>query len=162
MNHFEIRCQPIIDENESQNDLGDYDIGLYVDGRSFIEMVEEFELPFAGDSAGKYICPDTRYTEDFFLGRHPEYGEEYDKTELLICTCGCSGCWPLATRIRVEKNRVIWDRFEQPHRRNWDYSDFGPFVFDLELYKKEISKVRFIRKFLRRSEFINNLLQRSL
>jgi hypothetical protein len=83
------------------------------------------------------------YTEDFLLGRtEREYGAHSDKTELLGCTCGCRGCWPLAVRITVseEMHCVTWDSFEQPHRE-WDYSGLGPFCFELEQYLNEIRKI---------------------
>lgn len=161
MNKFEIKCQSITNEENSEDSTTSYEVDFYIDGRSFMEMVKEFESPFADDLAGNYITTINRCTENFLLGRCPDEGKENDKTELLICTCGCSGCWPLATRIRIEDNRVIWDRFEQPHRKDWDYSGFGPFVFDLDEYKQEIQKVPFIKNFLRRSKFIKSLLERS-
>jgi hypothetical protein len=141
MNKFEIKYQPITNEENSEDSTTDYEVNFYIDGRSFIEMVKEFESPFADDLAGQYRISVYEGTKDVLLGRLGEYGEENDKTELLICTCGCSGCWPLATRIRIEENRALWDRFEQPHRKNWDYSGFGPFVFDLDEYNREIQKL---------------------
>jgi hypothetical protein len=148
MNKFEIKYQPITNEENSENITTYYEVNFYIDERSFIEMVKEFELPFADNLAGRYSINIYR-TEDFLLGRCPDF--EGDKIALLACICGDSGCWPLATRVRVEGNRVIWDRFEQPHRKRWDYSGFGPFVFDFDEYKKEIQKVPFIKKLSERS-----------
>lgn len=53
MNYFEIEYQPT-----NHDDIGHFvgyaDVHVFIDGRSFIEMVKEFELPFAADSAGQY------------------------------------------------------------------------------------------------------------
>ena len=39
------------------------------------------------------------------------------------------GCWPLVCEVHCEKGNIIWDSFQQPHRKERDYSNFGPFVF---------------------------------
>ena len=137
MNHLEIQCQ-----RQTNEDGGIYyDMEFCVDGRRFLDMIKEFETPFAEKLAGEYsnrFYGD--YTTDFLLGREPDCGEKDDKTELLCCTCGCLGCWPLAVRIRVVENSVIWESFEQPHR-NWSYAGFGPFEFDLQQYQAAIAKI---------------------
>lgn len=137
MNRLDINC-----ERRTNDDGGTYyEVEFYIDGRRFLDMIQEFEAPFAGALAGQYtnVCF-TYYTEAFLLGRNPECGEHGGKTELLGCTCGCRGCWPFATRIRVLGQQVIWDEFEQPHR-TWSYAGFGPFVFDLEEYEVAIAQI---------------------
>jgi hypothetical protein len=58
---------------------------------------------------------------------------------LLGCgDCGELGCWPLQGRIGRKGNIVIWDSFSQPHRPLRDYSNFGPFLFDLEPYRTAV------------------------
>ncbi|MGW2082651.1 hypothetical protein ACWCOW_38090 [Streptomyces sp. NPDC001939] len=37
-------------------------------------------------------------------------------------------------RITATADRVIWDAFEQPHRKARDYVAFGPFQFDRRQY----------------------------
>ncbi|WBB59946.1 hypothetical protein O7599_31090 [Streptomyces sp. WMMC500] len=37
-------------------------------------------------------------------------------------------------RITATADRVIWDSFEQPHRKTRDYLAFGPFRFDRHPY----------------------------
>jgi hypothetical protein len=32
-------------------------------------------------------------------------------------------------RITIENERVVWNDFENLHRPEWDYSQFGPFMF---------------------------------
>ena len=137
MNSLDVRCK------QQTNEDGEtyYDVEFYIDGHPFLEMVREFESSFAKDLAGSYANIYFRdYTEDFLLGRCPEYGARDDKTELLGCICGCRGCWPLAVRIRVEAQTAIWEDFEQPHL-TWNYAGFGPFTFDLAQYKSTIGKI---------------------
>ncbi|GEM31846.1 hypothetical protein NN3_28530 [Nocardia neocaledoniensis NBRC 108232] len=56
------------------------------------------------------------------------------KTQVLACSCGEWGCWPLLTRITLTGDLVVWDRFEQPHRPARDYTTFGPILFDRSQY----------------------------
>lgn len=42
-------------------------------------------------------------------------------------------------RIRAEGESVVWDSFEQPYRKDRDYSGFGAFVFDEEQYREAIA-----------------------
>ncbi len=133
MNRLDVECEQKLD------DCGEAftHVSFHIDGRPLLEMVREFETAFAGELAGEY---DTQacgcYTEEFLLGR--DGGQ--DKTELLCCTCGCMGCWPLNARITVDGNSVTWDGFEQPHR-DWSYEGFGPFVFDLDQYRSAIAVI---------------------
>jgi hypothetical protein len=60
---------------------------------------------------------------------------------LLGCTCGEVGCWPLQCEVITSHESVVWQRFRQPHRRERDYANFGPFVFDLKQYISAVSAV---------------------
>jgi hypothetical protein len=120
----------------------------FVDGRDLIDRIAEFEAPFAGKLAGRYmgLCSDA-FSPDRFLGRcETWYGENEDKVAVLSCECGEEGCWPLAVRILSTPETIVWTGFEQPHRSRrkknpdlrWDYSGFGPFTFDRAAYVAEL------------------------
>jgi hypothetical protein len=39
----------------------------------------------------------------------------------------------------------MWDSFQQPHRKERDYSDFGPIVFDAQQYREAVSALRSVK-----------------
>lgn len=70
-----------------------------------------------------------------------------NKTVLLDCECGCSGCWPLLCKIEIQEATVKWSDFEQPHRNKdskksfWEYSHFEGFTFSKEQYICALSRI---------------------
>jgi hypothetical protein len=61
---------------------------------------------------------------------------------LLGCgSCGEVGCWPLLARVEMGVEEVWWDSFEQPFRRQRDYSGFGPFVFAAKQYREAVESL---------------------
>ena len=64
------------------------------------------------------------------------------RISLLGCTCGETGCWPLEAAVRFDDWSVTWDDFCQPHRREWSYLGFGPFVFPAEAYRQAVESLR--------------------
>ena len=150
MNTFQIQIQESISEGGTKYD----EVRLFIDGRDLIDMLKEFERPFAEregspDIAGAYSGLPAKYASgEYLLGMKKSiYGENRDKISLLECTCGCGGCWPFAAKVTVLENSVIWSDFEQPHRTIksaaalWDYSEFGPFEFARKEYEQELSKL---------------------
>ncbi len=59
---------------------------------------------------------------------------------LLGCECGEVACWPLEATVRIENSTVSWDGFRQPHRTTFDYTGFGPFVFDMSTYRRAVAE----------------------
>jgi hypothetical protein len=150
MNKFEVQ----IEKSLSDSRTGFNEIHLLIDDKDFIEILRVFEKPFAelegySDLAGNYAWLRAEYTPpEHFLGYgEKDYGEDCDKVGLLECVCGCEYCWPFAARITVSDESVIWSDFEQPHRLTdspsgyWDYSKLGPFMFSLQEYQQELSKI---------------------
>ena len=134
-------------------------VGIFINGRSLIELVREAELPFAAEEgreqdAGNYVWLRLKWLPDAWQHFHgvsePRF-QCYFKTNLLECgTCGVSGCWPLLARIEVKDSSIVWRLFEQPYRRkryetkrvrHWKYSSFGPFHFDREQYESALRSI---------------------
>ncbi len=118
---------------------------IVIDGVRLIDLLRRVEAAPAAaegspDLAGEYASLSARTT--FFPSRHflgdtrPLLARE-GKTVLLICTCGCEGCWDFVGRITVTDRTVTWDEFEQVHR-DWDYDALGTFVFDRRQYDAEL------------------------
>src|SRR5262249_49798915 len=128
-------------------DDGDLDIGvrILINGRDFIEMVREVELPFAKREGHPNIAGAYSYFGPMFVfspARH-FYGEPaHNWTDgpgrifMLSCTCGFPQCWPLSARVQVGETEVVWSDFHQIRRGpnskagEWPYDGFGPFTFD--------------------------------
>jgi hypothetical protein len=119
-------------------------------GIPLTELVESFERQHGFEPTGGYRglipmwfgltppSPPPGYgsLEHYFIGRDGQ-GHRLGHS-LLECQCGNVGCWPLCARIVVAERTVVWDSFRQPHRPLRDYSDFGPFIFDAEQYRKAV------------------------
>jgi hypothetical protein len=109
-----------------------------IDGAPLTELIDKFEITSgmqpAGDVYGGLIPRSFRFgpMPDHFLGRSTNV--RGPKTPVLGCACGEWGCWPLMTRIDVTADLVIWDSFEQLHRKTRDYTAFGPFHFGRHQY----------------------------
>ena len=112
---------------------------LVVNGRDLVDLVGTFERGFDAEVAGGYqalpaeeVLPPSQL---LLGGPHPLYHYPEGRVALLACECGEIDCWPLIARIDVEEDRVIWHHFAQPHRPQWSYANFGPFVFDRAAYE---------------------------
>jgi hypothetical protein len=125
---------------------------ILVDGQHLIALVREYERPFAEkenapELAGAYagLPPETLWQ---YL-KHPGTNTAgvAGKTTILGCTCGIEGCWPLLARIEQQGDKIVWSDFEQPYRgkdshHHWDYSRFGPFVFDVGQYESALTTLK--------------------
>lgn len=129
-------------------------VNIIVDTLPLAEIIKTYEIPMANKEgspkiAGAYDAIEIPSSpEKYYLGEENAYwGKSKDKTALLDCECGCSGCWPLLCKINIQDNKVIWSDFEQPHRdidsaaSHWDYSDFEGFVFEREQYLQAIAAI---------------------
>jgi hypothetical protein len=118
-----------------------------VDGVSLITRIQNYEAAQGFDLPGSYgglEPPDAARAADwvrYLLGEvYPEdNGPSNGTTWLLGCNCSVAGCWPLEARVTIEGDRVIWDRFRQPHRPAQDYAALGPFVFDRDRYEQALA-----------------------
>jgi hypothetical protein len=115
-----------------------------IDGVSMTEMISTFERQQKFEPGGyEGLVP--RWFNfgpwDRYLLGEDHMGSPADSVDLLGCSCGELGCWPLNCRIERNAGTVVWDRFAQPHRPARDYSQFGPFVFDLDQYREAIAEL---------------------
>ena len=113
-----------------------------LNGTPLSQMVASFERTKGFEPVGGYtgIVPENfRFgpLEAYFMGQSndPLFSEG---VYLLGCTCGEVGCWPLRGRISKRGEVMVWDRFHQPHRPERDYSEFGPFSFELGAYDRAV------------------------
>jgi hypothetical protein len=118
-------------------------LALISDGREFLELVREYELAFAG-WGGQYdpipaaaALPPSRH---LFGAADHYYSDEDGHPYLLEHGCGDPGCWPFVARISLDGDTVVWSEFRQPHRLDWSYEGFGPFVFDRAQYEAALEE----------------------
>ena len=129
-----------------------------IDGRPLTELVQEFEQASGWTPTGGYDgiiakvhCSGTM--DHYFLGYHASDWNG-GKTEILICNCGTPTCWPLLAKIETiwgdddpdpdadyREPTVVWSNFTQPHRRERDYSAFGPFTFSRDAYVDVLAEI---------------------
>ncbi len=77
--------------------------------------------------------------DTYFTGRNnADYWVSLNGIYLLGCACGEVGCWPLIASVSQRDDRVVWDEFMQPFRRDRDYSAFGPFLFSRAQYQDAV------------------------
>jgi hypothetical protein len=118
-------------------------VRIFIDGRDLVDLVRPIELPFTRaeghpEIAGNYDGLPPRDWVDL-----PERYDDDDRVAVLACaSCGEPGCWPLRVRVTASADRVTWSDFQQPHRPEWSYAAFGPFVFNRAQYDEEVARVR--------------------
>ena len=121
---------------------------IHIDQTSLIDLLKQFEQPLANregspDLAGSYGWLSKESAFNSLKGLE---NRANGKVILLGCICGIDECWPLLARVETTETTVIWSDFEQPYRssnhpNSWDYSGFGPFVFDRIAYETELEKL---------------------
>ncbi|WP_197492969.1 hypothetical protein [Woeseia oceani] len=125
-------------------------VNILIDDKPLAEILRAYELPMATKEghpalAGDYHAIEVMASlEDYYLGKaEADWGDEENKTQLLGCSCGIAGCWPLLCKINVQGDTVVWSEFEQPHRdEDWDYSAFGVLEFDKQQYLEAVQAMQ--------------------
>ncbi len=100
---------------------------ILINGRPLIDLVRDYELPYARECgqesiAGGYMPIYADYLLDLLTGKTKS--EEYDgEIPVLICECGCEGCWDLlATVVEEESSFVPLDHLSAIVLRVLSYS----------------------------------------
>ena len=125
---------------------------IYVNGRSFIDIVTEGELPSATECgepgrAGDYVWMRAWELFDELTEVQDLDSEDYCEPRILDCVCGCCGCWPLHVKITETEDKVTWSEFYNPFKTDpcysdlWDYSRMRAYHFDKQQYRKELVKL---------------------
>ncbi len=114
-----------------------------IDNVSLIDRVKGFEERRGFTPAGGYggLVPSSFRFGDlrtYFMGKEERQWPRPEHLWLLACHCGEVGCWPLTTRVVVLNDAVMWMNFAQHYRPEWDYSEFGPFVFARDQYERAV------------------------
>lgn len=130
----------VIEDAECQPE--NYLVEISIDGKRLADILRDVELPQAErdgapDIAGSYSSLDaetTLYPSLHFLGEPRSIFTRGERVTVLLCQCGCQGCWDFVCRITINDKTVTWSDFAQTHRQ-WSYDMLGEFVFDREQYE---------------------------
>ncbi|HJV16177.1 MAG TPA: hypothetical protein VJ546_02125 [Bacillales bacterium] len=127
---------------------GKENVQIFINGVSIIDILKRIEFQYDKSIAGQYkgLPPEiVFYPSKHFIGlTHEELDYHDDKSAILICECGCAGCWDFIVKISITDQTVTWSEFEQPHRGpesasgHWNYEGLLPFVFDRKQYESEL------------------------
>lgn len=116
-------------------------VAIFVNNQDLTKITKEVELLFAArdgksELAGDYVGlpPGAVFLPSHRLLGEPERYYDDWGGKITILGCGVVGCWPLRVNITPREGTVLWDDFEQPHRRRWRHYEMGPFVFDRTQY----------------------------
>ena len=128
-------------------------VRITINGRDFIQLVREIEMPFTTaeghpDHAGdyNYFGPMVTFApcRHFYGEPVHEWTDGPGRSYVLCCTCGIPACWALSARILVGDQEVIWSDFKQiwrgadSHFGEWRYEGLGPFIFDRQLHDQQL------------------------
>ena len=111
-------------------------VRVIINGTTLIDMLRKFEIQFDPSLAGQYD-----YVEKIDFLKNAYVTSEEDDMLLVGCNCGEVGCWPMVAKVTQVEDVVMWSQFQQPYRKKWTYSKFGPFEFDANQYRKELNKI---------------------
>ncbi len=125
--------------------LGIYDNStkIIINGADLIDLLREYELPFAAKEGHESIAGG--YSG---IGSTVLFSRLFDGGDIitiLVCRgCGEDGCWPMQIAIVDHGSTIEWKNFHQPHRSRtskssfWDYSQFPSFIFEKEAYEEAL------------------------
>ena len=121
---------------------------ILINDIDLISLVKIVEQPMAAANnevgiAGSY-APLT--LDDLYDEIKIDCDVETKEITLLGCPCGIVDCWPLCAHMEQSEDTIMWYGFSNPHRK-WDYSNFGPFVFDKREYEDLLDKLKSNSKF---------------
>ncbi len=149
----------IIENYTYESEIDERQISIFIDGINLIDIIGIVEGNIIkngaepGPIASYAGLPYMTTSREHFLGNDIlTFGDKDDKVAILDCTCGCEGCWTLAAKIDVLKDKVVWSDFEQVHRtddyfdRPWIYNELGQFVFEKQEYMSEINKIHNLKE----------------
>ena len=137
----------VADESDRPNGYLPFDpVDIFIDDQKLIDVLERIETPDAEaegspEIAGQYhsLSADTTFLpSQHFLGAPRPILAHETCVAILVCCCGCEGCWDFVCRMTFDADKVSWSDFRQVHR-DWDYSELGTLVFDRKNYEEQFS-----------------------
>lgn len=133
----------VVSEVENDEPLA---VAPVINGLPLADRVSAFEFAKGFEPAGGYagIVPanfDFGPLDAYFGGEASGFFAERDWIWVLGCTCGEVGCWPLRCCVKKANTTILWDTFGQPHRPQRDYSEFGPFTFEVLQYRAAVREL---------------------
>lgn len=150
MNKIEFK---IVWKTDRVGQAGYHAVRIFIDDEDLIDILKEFEKPFAIKENSKSIAGSYEGIppEDLYRNLTSESLYEDNKIAILECECGCEGCWDFLTEIKEDEHKIIWTNFENHHRGRkshnfWDYSTFKDLTFDKSEYQKEIEKLKTVSR----------------
>ena len=136
-------------ERLSEYEVPTFAIVPVINGNMLTDLIAIFERDRHFEPAGGYagLVPqffEYGHFDRYLMGEYESdsYWAKLGGIYLLGCDCGEVGCWPLVCRVMSIENTVVWGHFRQPHRPERDYSEFGPFVFDAEQYRRAVEELQ--------------------
>lgn len=123
---------------------------IYIDGTNFKDIITNWEKANSIDNHHKEVA---LYLLNKALAEHVDLSLDESGSLLYSCVCGEWGCWPFYACDKEEGDTIVWDKFKQWHRPEWDYSNFGPFVFDKKQYCEQLRK---LQELIKESVIIGN------
>jgi hypothetical protein len=119
----------------------------FVDGRSFVDLVTEYEESHGWEQAGIHEGLVLGKEEFRDLAQYLLHGRSllrylsHSGTVVLGCGCGNIDDGPFFADVLGSDDQVTWREFKNPMADglDWDYSDLGPFVFDRGQYEQAIA-----------------------
>jgi hypothetical protein len=109
----------------------------FIDNESLIDMLQKVEIQYDAKITGRYKG---LTINDFVL----ESERKQAKKVILDCQCRNIGCWSFEVTITETENTILWEDFEQVHRKHWDYTALGTFQFDKKDYLEKIEKIKIL------------------
>jgi hypothetical protein len=135
----------ILWHSDEEDDDPDFDriIDVFINGTNLVEITRLYELNVVDQTereiAGQYAgLPFDELRENL------NQTETLSEIQVIGCTCGISGCWPLLMDLSKTSQSVKWSNFKNPHRDTgcktvWDYSNFPSFQFEHTHYNHALA-----------------------
>ena len=142
----ETKMSNIISFELVEIDGGALSLTPCIDGTPLTTLISQFEEANGyTDPAGGYagIVPSEwgfGPLLPYFCGVRDHRGISDRPGDIFVlgCQCGEVGCWPLISSVSHEAGGYKWSGFNQPHRKERNYENFGPFEFEKGQYEAAV------------------------
>ena len=116
-------------------------VEIYINNENFRNKVNAAEHIFAEAEGNPQMPGHAPITpEELYAALYTQY-KMLDSVSIFGCGCGVVECWPFDVSVDVGEKTVTWHSFKSYHRKSWDFSMLGKFVFDKQQYFYEVEKL---------------------